>query len=173
MEFNANNYNAGNPEPEKNLESAEYRASLLRKLNCLISVVEVALAKVRVNLQTPGSDTERLTRIRLNLENTLNVCRRAKLALERKEPLPAGLPGDLSTLTAQAKKPAPKEKKPAMPPKMGPDGRPEMSYRDYVEFSSIDEFRKFKDRPAIKADELKSVDMDELARKLGGIDKMA
>lgn len=168
-------YNANNPEPEKNLESAEYRASLLRKLNCLISVVEVALAKVRVNLQTPGSDAERLTRIRLNLENTLNVCRRAKLALERKEPLPAGLPGDLSTLTAQVKQTPPAKEKKSMPaaPKIGPDGRPEMSYRDYVEFSSIDEFRKFKDRPAIKAEELKAVDLDDLANKLGGVDKIA
>lgn len=165
--------NANNPDPEKSLESAEYRSSLLRKLNCLISVVEVALAKVRVNLQTPGSDAERLTRIRLNLENTLNVCRRAKLALERKEPLPAGLPGDISTLTAQVKQTPPKERKPSPEPKIGPDGRPEMGYRDYVEFSSLEEYRKFKDRPAIKAEEVKAVDFDELAKKLGGIDKIA
>ncbi len=158
-----------------NMESTEYRASLLRKLNCLISVVEVALAKVRVNLQTPGQDVERLTRISLNLENTLNVCRRAKLALERREPLPAGLPGDLSSLSAVQPKPV---EKPVVKkaPKIAPldiNGIPHMTYRDYVEFSSVDEFYKFRKLNPIKPEEVKGADIDELARKFGGIDRIA
>lgn len=166
---------ANGQNPNRNLDSTEYRASLLRKLNCLISVVEVALAKVRANLQAPGADLERLTRIRLNLENTLNVCRRAKLALERREPMPAGLPGEIASLTAKAAPPSAKPQ-PGANPKIspiGPDGRPAMSYRDYVEFSSLGEYQKFKTLPAIRLEEVKKVNLDDLARKLGGVDKTA
>jgi len=159
-------------DPSRSLDSAEYRASLLRKLNCLISVVEVALAKVRVNLQAPGADLERLTRIRLNLENTLNVCRRAKLALERREPMPAGLPGEIASFTTKVAPPVKPKAKPKVSP-IGPDGRPGMSYRDYVEFSSLGEYQKFKGLPAIRPEDVKKVDLDELTQKLGGVDKIA
>ena len=71
------------PFSESNLESPEYRARLQRKLNCLIAVLEVACAKVRRSLTGPDADTERLTRIQKNLQDTLNVCQRAKRALER------------------------------------------------------------------------------------------
>ena len=43
-----------------------------------------------------------------------------------------------------------------------------MSYRDYVELSSIEEYRKFKTLPPIVADDLGSLDMDDLLRKLSG-----
>ena len=41
-----------------------------------------------------------------------------------------------------------------------------MSYRDYVELSSIDEYRKFKSLPPIRAEEIESVDLDEILRRL-------
>lgn len=164
---------ANNQGPAQNPEPAEYRENLLRKLNCLIAVVEVALAKVRVNLQANGADLDRLTRIRLNLENTLNVCRRAKLALERKEPMPAGLTPDLKNLTlpknpvqTQAGKPQAKQTPPKPQPRDA-SGRARMTYRDYVEFLSVDEYHKFKTLPAIKLEELKDVNVDELAKKFG------
>jgi hypothetical protein len=80
------------PSPQSNLESAAYRKRLLRKLNTLIAVLEVACAKVRRSLQGPEPDVERLTRIHKNLKETLTVCQRAKLALQRRQELPANLP---------------------------------------------------------------------------------
>ena len=40
-----------------------------------------------------------------------------------------------------------------------------MSYRDYVELSSIDEYRKFKGLPPITTSELDETDVDELLRR--------
>ena len=42
----------------------------------------------------------------------------------------------------------------------------EMTARDYVELSSIDEYRKFRKMPPITKDDLSSLDFDELARRL-------
>lgn len=83
------------PFSESHLESPEYRERLLRKLNCLIAVLEVATAKVRKSLAGPDADTERLTRIRTNLQSTLDVCLRARAALERREALPKDLASNL------------------------------------------------------------------------------
>ncbi len=68
------------PEPfhESNLEDPEYRERLMRKLNCLIAVLEVANAKVKRSLAGPAPDIERLEKIRTNLTSTLEVCRKAK-----------------------------------------------------------------------------------------------
>ena len=49
---------------------------------------------------------------------------------------------------------------------LGPDERWAMSYRDYVELSSIDEYRKFKGMEPITDTELSKVDVDELTRRL-------
>jgi hypothetical protein len=43
-----------------------------------------------------------------------------------------------------------------------------MTARDYVELSSIDEYRKFRKMTPIGKDELASIDFDELARRLTG-----
>jgi hypothetical protein len=51
------------PFSDANLDSPEYRKRLLRKLNTLIAVLEVACAKVRRTLTGPNPDVERLTRI--------------------------------------------------------------------------------------------------------------
>lgn len=86
----------GQPFSESNLDSPEYRERLLRKLNCLIAVLEVATAKVRRTLDAPGADVERLSKIRRNLQDTLDVCLRAKAALEKRGKLPEGIAGELS-----------------------------------------------------------------------------
>ena len=80
------------PFDEDDLESPEYRDRLMRKLNALIAVLEVATAKVRKSLSGSEPDTERLTKIQANLASTLEVCQRARRALERREALPEGLP---------------------------------------------------------------------------------
>src|SRR5262245_14467636 len=73
------------PYSDSHLESPGYRRRLLRKLNTLIAVLEVACAKVRRSLEGPNPDVERLTRIQSNLKETLQVCLRAKRALDQCE----------------------------------------------------------------------------------------
>src|SRR5690606_34691081 len=63
---------------DHDLASSEYRSRLLTKLNCLISVLEAAIAKVTKGLEAPDANEERLVRIRANLENTLAICTRAR-----------------------------------------------------------------------------------------------
>lgn len=124
-----------------NLDSQEYRTRLLVKLNCLIAVIEVALAKVGRSLEEPTANAERLERIRTNLENTLSICHRARRTLQR-------------TIEGRQESAEP--------------ARRRMSYRDYVELSSIDEYRKFKALPPISHHELSGTDLDDLFRKLTG-----
>ena len=140
-------------DPEKNspqhhpnaLSTAEYRARLLAKLNCLVAVLEVAIAKISKSMDLPGANEERLVKIRSNLENTLSICKRAKGTLERG----ASAPGVLRRRSGKRK---------------SVDGK--MTARDYVELSSIEEYRKFKTLPPIDADELASLDVDDLIRRL-------
>jgi hypothetical protein len=133
--------NNNTPKLPDALGSADYRARLTTKLNCLIAVLEVAIAKITKSMETPCANEERLTKIRGNLENTLSICHRARQTLDR-------------TATAGRGRPAGSAK----------NG---MSARDYVELTSIDEYRKFRSMPAISKDELTSIDFDELARQLG------
>lgn len=137
------------------LESPAYRQRLMRKLNCLIAVLEVACAKVRRSLDGPGADTERLERIKKNLTETLDVCRKAKNALERRERLPDDLPIHLSGV--------------ANLPIVQPDENQfELRARRgaMVEMTSSDEYRRFQTRGPIGRDEVRSIDFDALARDL-------
>ena len=72
------------PFNETDLESPEYRERLMRKLNTLIAVLEVASAKVKRSLDGPDPDMDRLIKIRTNLSSTLEVCKRARRALQRR-----------------------------------------------------------------------------------------
>lgn len=133
----------GNPDPSDRtgIGPPEYRTRLLTKLNCLIAVIEVAIAKVDRSLESPGTNEDRLQRIRANLENTLGICKRAKSTL-------------MKSVSSGPKT------------RSGDRRRGQMSYRDYVELSSIEEYRKFKSMPPIRPKELKETDIDELLRKL-------
>lgn len=123
------------------LSSAEYRARLTTKLNCLIAVLEVAISKIQKSMDLPGANEERLLKIRSNLENTLSICHRAKQTLDR---------------TSTGQRPAP-----ARSVEVG-----KMTARDYVELSSIDEYRKFKKLPPIAKQDVDTLDFDELTRRL-------
>jgi hypothetical protein len=136
METSNNDHN-GRPDM---LSSSEYRARLTTKLNCLIAVLEVAIGKISKSMGLPGANEERLLKIRSNLENTLAICHRAKQTLEK---------------TNSTKELAPRELE-----------ANKMTARDYVELSSIDEYRKFKKMTPIQYLDLQSVDFDELARRL-------
>ncbi len=131
--------NRPSPKLPEALGSAEYRARLTTKLNCLIAVLEVAIAKITKSMDVPGANEERLAKIRGNLENTLSICHRAKQTLDR---------------TAVGKAAA------------RTDDKRGMSARDYVELTSIDEYRKFRRMEPITKDELATIDFDELARRL-------
>ncbi|MCC7061192.1 MAG: hypothetical protein IT456_00205 [Planctomycetes bacterium] len=130
-----------NPNMPEALSSAEYRTRLSTKLNCLIAVLEVAIAKISKSMDLPGANEERLLKIRSNLENTLSICHRAKTTLERT--------GGVAKTAAVR----------------GLD-KSEMTARDYVELSSIDEYRKFRKMPPITKEDLGTLDFDELARRL-------
>jgi hypothetical protein len=139
------NNDRSNQSPHSSLSSAEYRAKLLTKLNCLVAVLQVAIAKISKGMELPGANEERLLKVRGNLENTLSICKRAKVTLEK------GM-----GVSVRKRLDSPRE--------ASASGR--MSYRDYVELSSIDEYQKFKSLPPIEDNELASVDLDELIEKL-------
>lgn len=129
------------PKLPEALSSADYRARLTTKLNCLIAVLEVAIAKIGKSMDLPGANEERLSKIRGNLENTLAICHRAKQTLDR------------TGKTNKAIDARSEERK-------------QMTARDYVELSSIDEYRKFRTMEPITSSELRGIDLDDLARRL-------
>lgn len=153
-------YSENSPQGDNNspeIDSPEYREKVMRKLNCLIAVLDVACTKVRRSLAGPNPDIERLTRIQANLSNTLKVCRKAKLALERREALPDDLPASLTNVVGD------------MGIKRAETGtKRRMPTGAYIEMSSNSEVAKFRDLGPIDQAELSSVDFDDLASKLQG-----
>jgi hypothetical protein len=147
------------PFSEANLNSPEYRERLMKKLNCLIAVLEVATAKVRRSLAGPDPDVERLIRIRNNLQSTLEVCLRARAALERREGLPKELPENLSRIIQNAGLDGSRDELPAAP------GRP-MPRGSSVEMTSADERDRFERMGRIDPEAIAGVDLEELTRLL-------
>ena len=141
------------PYSDQHLESPEYRKRLRRKLNTLIAVLEVASSRVKRTLAGPAPDVERLTRIYKNLRDTLQVCQRAREALERHEKLPADLGASLrlAGLTEGAAGAARLEAR-----TRGPE----------VELDSVAEREKFAKLGPILAREVRSCDLDELCARL-------
>jgi hypothetical protein len=144
------------PFSEASLNSPEYRERLMRKLNCLIAVLEVATAKVKKSLDGPSPDTERLVRIRSNLQSTLDVCMRARAALERRESLPKELPANLAQVIDDAGVETPAAKSTGT----------ERPNRSRAEFNSDDERRKFMRLAPIDKRMLAACDIEELTRRL-------
>jgi len=118
------------------MNDQEYKDRLWAKLNNLIAVLEVAIAKIEKSITEKTMEHKELGRlagVSVNLVNTLKICKRAQRTLERQMP----------------------------EHKSGAAGA-----REYVEFTGMEEYRKFKDMPPIDAKEVASVDMEELLRKL-------
>ncbi len=65
------------------------RAELLRKVEALIAVLEIAHGKVKTDAMRPGADRYRLSRVRRKVSNTLAVCRQARMALRGGRPITA------------------------------------------------------------------------------------
>lgn len=146
------------PFSDSDLGSADYRERLMRKLNCLIAVLEVAGAKVRRELASPAADVDRLARIKRNLQDTLDVCLRAKSALEKRGALPPGLGGELSK---------------AIDPRLVDAARLEAPARDAaarrgraVELGTARELAKFARLGPIEPAMLWACDLDDLAGRL-------
>lgn len=138
------------PFSENNLDSAEYRERLKRKLSCLIAVLEVATAKVRQSLAGPAPDVDRLSRIQKNLQDTMDVCVRARSALEKRGSLPSGLSADLAK---------------AVNPNLVANAPTEPRREARHEFSSS-EAKKFSRLPKIDSSMIGACDFDELSRLL-------
>ena len=147
------------PYSDAHLDSPEYRKRLLRKLNTLIAVLEVACAKVRRSLAGSDPDVERLTRIQNNLKETLQVCLRAKRALERCEQKSA----------ENAVKPpeivAPQEVVPQLPAHAS---EPAADGESEGELANKEERRKFQRLGPIDLREVRTCDLDSLCKKLMG-----
>jgi hypothetical protein len=143
---------------ESDLDSPEYRDRLMRKLNCLIALLEVAMARVRRSMASTDADLERLSRIRTNLQSTLDVCTRARVALERREALPSELAESLECVNDFDL----------------PEGEPfcfqELSEGARVEMTSLEEERKFELMGAIGPEEVEVCNIDELAHRLGELE---
>ncbi|QDU83015.1 hypothetical protein Pla163_01110 [Planctomycetes bacterium Pla163] len=140
---------------QADLDSPAYRQRLMRKLNCLIAVLEVACAKVRRSLDGPGADVERLERIKRNLSETLEVCRKAKSALERRERLPENLPIQLQDIAS-------------FDPQEGGSRpfEPRVYRGPMIEMTSSDEMERFQRMGPIADSEILATDFDALAREL-------
>lgn len=153
------------PFSESDLESPQYRERLMRKLNCLIALLEVAMARVRRSLAGPAPDLERLRRIRSNLQSTLEVCLRARAALERREALPLHLPDALTRVSEAGG--GREEGLIELRDMLRPKTRPLPSGAG-AEMSSADEGRKFELLGRIDPGEIGRCDIEELARRLQG-----
>lgn len=149
----------GQPFSESYLNSSEYRERLMRKLNTLIAVLEVATAKVRRSMDGPGADLEKLNRIRKNLQDTLEVCTRARTALESRGQISGALADDLSKVSpdlaqsARALHAAGAMAKPKLPTRPG-------------EWTSAAEAARLAAQPRIQPEEVWTCDFDLLARQL-------
>ena len=150
--MDANKPHDENQQNPAGLGSKEYRTKLLTKLNCLMAVLEVAITKLNRSMEQPSANQERLGKIKANLENTLAICTRAKETLER-----STMRNEPPKLTTDK----PVEKRGPAQSQSG-----SMRYRDYVELSSIDEYKKFKQLPPINSEDLENVDVDDILKKL-------
>ncbi|HUR28831.1 MAG TPA: hypothetical protein VM509_11635 [Planctomycetota bacterium] len=154
-----------NPDPdsqpfsESHLNSPEYRDRLMRKLNTLIAVLEVAGAKVRRSMDGPGADLQKLGRIKKNLQDTLEVCMRARTALEHRGQISGALANDLSKVSpdlaqsARALHAAGAMTTPKVPTRPG-------------EWTSAAEAARLAAQPRIQPEEVWACDLELLARQL-------
>jgi hypothetical protein len=140
----------------------------MRKLNCLIAVLEVATAKVKKSLTSSPPDAPRLTRICANLESTLEVCQRARAALARRE--------GSAPVSVKEPRVLPKALPPAPPNDVAPQPTPEARRKSdrrakrsrgrMSDITTAAERKKFAELPPIDKHAVRRCNLDELARKL-------
>ena len=129
----------------------------MRKLNCLVAVLELALVKVRRNGAGAGMEPDRLQAMADNIDSTLAICLRARRSLELGRPVDEDLAEVMQAATFLDEE----------------DGqRPgeRMSYRDYVELSSLAEYAKFRDLPPLQSEDVATCNLELLAHRLSHSD---
>ncbi len=146
-------FESGDSSSESGLESAEYRERLRNKLNSLIAVLEVATAKVKHSLSGPAPDLDRLTRIQRNLQETLEICIRARAALDRRGSLPEGIARDLASAVSPSALGLP------LPQTAAPVSQAKGEF-------SESERERFARLGRIERSMIGGIDLDELARRL-------
>ena len=149
----------GQPFSESYLNSPEYRERLMRKLNTLIAVLEVAAAKVRRSMDGTGADLEKLGRIRKNLQDTLDVCVRARTALEHRGQITGALADDLSKVSPELAQSA------RALHEAGAMAKPE-PVASAGDWSSAAEAARLAKHPRIQPEEVWTCDLDLLSRQL-------
>lgn len=149
----------------------------MRKLNCLIAVLEVATAKVKKSMDGSPPDAERLARICANLQSTLEVCQRARTALEKRQTSERARTSKQDrALTVQPAPPPPPPRRPRPSPKSkDAKSRPERKRGvrwgtgirpPASDLASEVERRKFAKLPPIDKRAIASCDLDDLVRRL-------
>ena len=114
------------------------------------------------SLAGPAPDVERLTRIQKNLGDTLEVCLRARAALEKRGNLPQGLSQDLARAVNPELLDAAKLAGP------GPVEIPRPPRGREIEMRDAGEAERFAALGRIERGMLDAVDLDELAKRLQG-----
>lgn len=137
------------------------RLRLLRKIECLIAVLQAAKKKVDRSLRRGGCDAERLERIRVNLCDTMEVCLRARLALQGRAELPEELRERLARVANE-----PELRDMTVAGAGGLSGSLGLPPGARVELSSADEAERFRALGPIDAGMIAGCDLDELARRL-------
>lgn len=91
------------PNSSQQLSDPSYRAAMLIKIEALISVLQVARTKVVLNMEIPDTNSARLARVKLQVENTLKVCQDARIALSGSPPISSEeiMETDIDALCAQ------------------------------------------------------------------------
>lgn len=135
---------------------------LQEKLSCLIAVLEVAIKKIRLSMDLQGGGrSARLEEVCARLETILNTCCQAYASFD--EGAITSVREERSDARDNQGVNMADEK---YPEREKPRSERKMTYRDYVEFSSLEEFHKFRDLPEISDDDVASCDINELLRKL-------
>lgn len=62
---------------------------MLQKLESLVAVLEVTQRKLNASLASPSANSSRLNKVRMQVQNTLAVCRNAQRALSHSEVITA------------------------------------------------------------------------------------
>ncbi len=149
----------GQPFSESHLNSPEYRERLMRKLHTLIAVLEVAGAKVRKSMDITGADVEKLSRIRKNLQDTLDVCLRARTALEQRGQLTGALADDLSKVSPDLAQSA------RALHEAGALAKPKLAVRS-KDWASAAEAERIAKQPRIQPEDVWACDYELLSRQL-------
>lgn len=153
----------GQPFSESYLNSPQYRERLMRKLNTLIAVLEVAAAKVRRSMDATGADVAKLGRIRKNLQDTLDVCVRARSALELRGKISGALADDLSKVSPDLAQSAR-----ALHEAGAMSGPRKAARKRPGDWTSAAEAARLARQPRIRAADVTGCDLDQLARQLQG-----